>query len=112
MSVEERMRGFEVAADAARDTGAATIMSCSDQNMDTVIALALHAQAVGADYLVVHAPVLHFVTDRDALLYDAWTPRFPARLGLCRLVQMPGGHETCFTNPSLLADKIVEAGRD
>lgn len=42
----------------------------------------------------------------------AWTPRFPARLGLCRLVQMPGGHEACFTNPSLLARKIVEAGRD
>ena len=41
-----------------------------------------------------------------------WCPRFPARLGLCRLVQMPGGHEACFTNPGLLADKIVEAGRD
>ena len=69
MSVEERMRVFEVAADAAGDTGAATIMSCSDQNMDTVIALARHAQAVGADYVVVHAPILHFVTDRDDLLY-------------------------------------------
>ena len=22
----------------------------------------------------------------------AWPPRFPARLGLCRLVQMPGAH--------------------
>lgn len=42
----------------------------------------------------------------------AWVPRFPARLGLCRLVQMPGGHEACFTNPELLAQKIVEAGRD
>ena len=42
----------------------------------------------------------------------AWFPRFPARLGLCRLVQMPGGHEACFTNPSLLAEKIIEAGRD
>ena len=42
----------------------------------------------------------------------AWTPRFPARLGLCRLVQMPGGHEACFTNPELLARKIVEAARD
>ena len=42
----------------------------------------------------------------------AWCPRFPARLGLCRLVQMPGGHEACFTNPGLLAEKIVEAGRD
>ena len=42
----------------------------------------------------------------------AWHPRFTARLGLCRLVQMPGGHEACFTNPELLAAKIVEAGRD
>ncbi len=42
----------------------------------------------------------------------AWHPRFTARLGLCRLVQMPGGHEVCFTNPELLAAKIVEAGRD
>ncbi len=42
----------------------------------------------------------------------AWFPRFPARLGLCRLVQMPGGHETCFTNPQLLAQKIIEAARD
>ena len=42
----------------------------------------------------------------------AWVPRFPERLGLCRLVQMPGGHETCFTNPSLLAEKMIEAARD
>ena len=42
----------------------------------------------------------------------AWCPRFPARLGLCRLVQMPGGHEACFTAPGLLAEKIVAAGRD
>ncbi len=42
----------------------------------------------------------------------AWAPRFPARLGLCRLIQMPGGHEVCFTNPKLLAEKIMEAGRD
>ena len=69
MTVEERKRVFEIAADAARGTGAGTIMSCSDQNLDTVVALARHAQAVGADYVVVHAPVLHFVTDRDDLLY-------------------------------------------
>lgn len=42
----------------------------------------------------------------------AWVPRFPARLGLCRLVQMPGSHEACFSNPGLLAEKIIEAGRD
>jgi 4-hydroxy-tetrahydrodipicolinate synthase len=45
-------------------------MSCSDQNMDTVIALARHAQAIGADYIVVHAPVLHFLTDVDDTLYE------------------------------------------
>ncbi|MCH9853699.1 MAG: alpha/beta fold hydrolase [Alphaproteobacteria bacterium] len=42
----------------------------------------------------------------------SWTPRFLNRLGLCRLVQMPGGHEACFTNPKLLAEKIIEAARD
>jgi len=41
-----------------------------------------------------------------------WFPRFYLRLGLCRLVQLPGGHETMFTNPALLARKLVEAGRD
>ena len=70
MSVEERKRVFEIAVDAVQGTGAGTIMSCSDQNMNTVIELARHAQAVGADYIVVHAPVLSFVTDRDDLLYE------------------------------------------
>ena len=69
MSVGERMRVFEIAVDAVRGTGAGTILSCSDQNMETVIALARHAEAIGADYVVVHAPVLHFVTDRDEILY-------------------------------------------
>ena len=70
MSVEERKRVFEIAVDAVQGTGAGTIMSCSDQNMNTAIELARHAQAVGADYIVVHAPVLSFVTDRDDLLYE------------------------------------------
>ena len=69
MTVEERKRVFEIAVNATQGTGAGTIMSCSDQNMETVITLARHAQAVGADYVVVHAPVLHFVTDRDEVLY-------------------------------------------
>lgn len=42
----------------------------------------------------------------------AWHPRFSARLGLCRLVQMGGSHEVMFTDPTGLATKIVEAGRD
>lgn len=41
-----------------------------------------------------------------------WHPRMSSRLGLYRLVQMPGSHEVIFTNPHLLADKLVEAGRD
>jgi len=43
---------------------------------------------------------------------SAWHPRFSSRLGLARLVQMPGGHEALFSNPTLLAAKIIEAGRD
>jgi pimeloyl-ACP methyl ester carboxylesterase len=41
-----------------------------------------------------------------------WHPRMSSRLGLHRLVQMPGSHESIFTRPIELADKIVEAGRD
>jgi len=41
-----------------------------------------------------------------------WHPRMSSRLGLYRLVQMPGSHEVLFTNPALLAAKIIEAGRD
>ena len=41
-----------------------------------------------------------------------WHPRMSSRLGLYRLVQMPGSHEVIFTDPNGLADKIVEAGRD
>jgi pimeloyl-ACP methyl ester carboxylesterase len=41
-----------------------------------------------------------------------WHPRLSERLGLFRLVEAPGSHETCFTNPRLLAQKVVEAGRD
>lgn len=41
-----------------------------------------------------------------------WHPRMSNRLGLYRLVQMPGSHEVIFTNPIGLAEKIIEAGRD
>jgi 4-hydroxy-tetrahydrodipicolinate synthase len=69
MSIEERKRTFDVAV-AATKGGGATMMSCSDQNLDTVIDLAKHAQKIGADYIVVHAPILHFVTDRDETVYQ------------------------------------------
>ncbi len=69
MSVPERKRCFELAVEAIGDR-AGTIMSCSDQNMDTVIELAKHAQTVGATSIVVHAPVLHFLHSRDETLYQ------------------------------------------
>ena len=67
MSVEERKRAFDLAVSAA-DGRAQTIMSCSDQNMDVVIDLARHAQSCGADYIVVHAPLLHFYKEQDETL--------------------------------------------
>jgi pimeloyl-ACP methyl ester carboxylesterase len=41
-----------------------------------------------------------------------WRPRISSRLGLFRLVQMPGSHELLFSNPVGLAAKLIEAGRD
>jgi pimeloyl-ACP methyl ester carboxylesterase len=41
-----------------------------------------------------------------------WHPRLSEKLGLFRLVQVPGSHELCFTNPKLLAQAIMDAGRD
>lgn len=67
MSLAERKRSLELAVEACRGR-AATIMSCSDQNMDVVIELARHAQDAGADYIVVHAPVLHFLKEQDETL--------------------------------------------
>ena len=68
MSVPERKRVFELTVDEIGGR-AGTILSCSDQNMDVVIELARHAQAIGADYIVVHAPVLHFLKSQDETLY-------------------------------------------
>ncbi len=64
MSIAERKRSFELAVEEA-DGRSGTIMSCSDQNLDTVLDLARHAEAIGADYIVVHAPILHFLSDVD-----------------------------------------------
>jgi len=36
------------------------MVSCSDQSLDTVVDLARHAEAIGADYVVVHTPLLYF----------------------------------------------------
>lgn len=41
-----------------------------------------------------------------------WHPRLSDKLGMYRLVQTPGSHELCFTNPTLLGEKMMLAGRD
>lgn len=69
MTLEERKRNFEIAVDECAGN-AGVIVSVSDQNMDTALELAHHAQNCGADYIVVHAPVLSFVHDRGEVLYQ------------------------------------------
>lgn len=69
MSLAERKRTFDIAVDESKGKFQ-TIMSCSDQNMDTVIDLAKHAEAIGADYIVIHAPILHFSKAQDDTVYE------------------------------------------
>ena len=69
MSIDERKRCFDLAVEACGGR-AQTIMSCSDQNMDVVIDLARHAERCGADYIVVHAPILHFFKEQDETLLN------------------------------------------
>ena len=68
MSLAERKRSFDIAVEELG--GNRTILSCSDQNIEVVIDLARHAQAIGADYIVVHAPVLHFLHKQDETLVE------------------------------------------
>jgi len=68
MTLEGRKRNFEIAVDECAGK-AGVIVSVSDQNMDTALDLARHAQACGADYIVLHAPVLSFIHDRGEVLY-------------------------------------------
>lgn len=68
MSLQERKRTFELAVEAM-PPGHYTIVSCSDQNLDTVIELARHAQSIGADFIVVHAPILHFQRAQDETVF-------------------------------------------
>ena len=69
MSVAERMRSFELAVEEA-DGHCGIVSSCSDTNLDVVLALARHSQNVGADYIVVHSPVLHVGADTDETIYE------------------------------------------
>jgi 4-hydroxy-tetrahydrodipicolinate synthase len=57
MTLEERKRTAEL---AVAEKGGGVMVSCSDQSLDTVVELAKHAQSIGADYIVVHTPLLYF----------------------------------------------------
>jgi len=52
-------------------------------------------------------------TEDTALPHSmTWHPRLSEKLGLYRLVQIPGSHEVCFTAPERLAQAVMDAGRD
>src|SRR5687768_9089034 len=70
MSLEERRRTAELAVEEARAAGGGVMVSCSDQSLDTVIELARHAQAIGADYIVVHTPLLYFGAHTADTLFE------------------------------------------
>lgn len=69
MSVPERKRSFELAVEEANGR-CGIVTSCSDTNLDVVLDLARHSQAIGADWIVVHSPVLHFGADTDETIYE------------------------------------------
>lgn len=67
MTVDERKRTAEL---AVAEKGGGVMVSCSDQSLDTVIELARHAQAIGADYIVVHTPLLYFGAHTPDTLFE------------------------------------------
>ena len=69
MSVAERKRTFELAVEEAHGH-CGIVTSCSDTNLDVVLDLARHSQDIGADYIVVHSPVLHFHHNPDETVYE------------------------------------------
>lgn len=72
MSVAERKRVFELSVEEAHGH-AGIVTSCSDTNLDVVLDLARHSQNIGADYIVVHSPVLHFHHDAEATVYEYYS---------------------------------------
>ena len=69
MSLSERKRQFDIVMDEVGNR-CRTVMSCSDENLDTVLDLGRHAQDIGADWIIVHAPPLYFHENVDAVLEE------------------------------------------
>lgn len=77
LSIAERKRLIELSVEAAQAAGdrggigrCGIITSCSDTNLDVVLDLARHSAAVGADYVIVHSPVLHFGADTEETIFE------------------------------------------
>jgi 4-hydroxy-tetrahydrodipicolinate synthase len=77
MSLAERKRLMELSVEVANEAGnrngkghCGIVTSCSDTNLDVVLDLAKHSQDIGADYVIVHSPVLHFGADTDETIYE------------------------------------------
>lgn len=69
MSMDERKRAAEIAVEECAGK-AGVMISCSDENLDRIVELARHAQSIGADYIVVHTPVLYFGAHTDETIYE------------------------------------------
>jgi 4-hydroxy-tetrahydrodipicolinate synthase len=67
MTLGERKRTAEL---AVAEKGGGVMVSCSDQSLETVVELAKHAQAIGADYIVVHTPLLYFGAHTGDTLFN------------------------------------------
>lgn len=70
MSVDERKRTVEIAVEEARPFDGGVLVSVSDQNIDVAAELARHAEAVGADHIVAHTPLLYFGAHTDATIFE------------------------------------------
>ncbi len=69
LSLAVRKLCMELTVQEARGQQA-VVMSCSDTHLEVVLELALHAQAVGADYVIVHSPTMHFGAHTDDAIYE------------------------------------------
>ena len=70
MSLGKRKRCMSIAVNECAGK-AGPILSISDQSVATVLDLGRHAEVIGADYVIVPAPMLSFCHDRGEVLYRA-----------------------------------------
>ena len=72
MTPAERKRAAEIAVEEA-GADRSVMVACSDQSIDTVVDLAKHAQATGAEYIVVHTPLLYFGAHTPDTLFEYYS---------------------------------------